>query len=161
MDALIQAIRDSLAAITTPRFYETERGYQGELYAELRKRLPIIEMEGAIIEQEYQKRMKDHGFRIRPDLIIHVPFEGSGLGSRAEGNFVVIELKHRASLKNAHVDFANLSAMCEALDYPLGVFINIASTDTHFANYEGPHRERLLAFAVQLSGDGVVIHEQK
>lgn len=152
---ILKAISESLASINNPRFYETERGFQGELGAELRKRLSDFEIDGAIVEQEYQKRMRDHGIRIRPDIIIHIPFEGSGLADRTEGNFVVIELKHQASKEEAIADFQKLSDMCEALNYPLGVFINIASSKTYFDKYNGKLKERLHSFAVQIV-DGVV-----
>ena len=56
-----------------------------------------MDMQLIIVKQEYQKRMKEHGFRIRPNIIIHVPFKNTGFASRHEGNFVVIELKHRVT----------------------------------------------------------------
>jgi len=95
MDEILNIIRDSLSSIDNPHFYNTELGFQGELVAEIRKRLPELEIDGAIVQQEYQKRMKDHGFRIRPDIIIHIPFEQTSFNSRQEGNFLVIELKQK------------------------------------------------------------------
>ena len=62
--------------ITEPRFFATERGFQGELLAELRARLHEAYFPGdPVVEQEYQKRMREHDIRIRPDLIVHIPFE--------------------------------------------------------------------------------------
>ena len=159
MDQIIEIIRVSLSSIINPRFYDTERGYQGELGGELRNRLPLLELDGAIIEQEYQKRMIDHGFRIRPDIIIHVPFEYSTYTSRMEGNFVVIELKHQGTEEEALADYESLSSMCEILGYPLGIFINIDSDKTYFANYHGQLKERLRSFSVRLKGGQVVITE--
>lgn len=101
MEGLLNIIRESLSSIVNPHFFKTERGFQGELNSELRQRLPSLEIDGAIVEQEYQKRMREHGFRIRPDIIIHIPFEQSELNSRKEGNFVVIELK-KTRLKKKH-----------------------------------------------------------
>lgn len=159
MDQILEIIKASLSSITNPRFYETERGYQGELGGELRNRLPLLELDGTIVEQEYQKRMKDHGFRIRPDIIIHVPFERSIYTSREEGNFVVIELKHQGTENEALADYESLSRMCEVLGYPLGVFINIDSDKTYFDNYHGPLKERLRSFGVRLDGGQVIITE--
>ena len=34
-------LRDALQAITAPRFYETERGFQGQLLVELSRRLNL------------------------------------------------------------------------------------------------------------------------
>ena len=160
MDEILEIIRSSLSSITNPRFYETERGYQGELSAELRSRLPLLQLDGAIVEHEYQKRIKDHGFRIRPDIIIHVPFKYSNYTSRDEGNFVVIALKHQATEKKALIDYRNLSRMCEILGYPLGVFINIDSDETYFSNFQGPFKEKLYSFGVRLDSGQVVINEQ-
>jgi hypothetical protein len=54
-------------AVSTPRFFETERGYQGELLAELRAALLMLGLPGdAIVEQEYQKTFPKH--RITVDL---------------------------------------------------------------------------------------------
>lgn len=148
MDPILQAIHESLLAINNPRFFETERGFQGELSSELRNRLPAFELQGAIVEQEYQKRQKAHGFNIRPDIIIHIPFEGSGFSKRDEGNFVVIELKHKAAKSEAVEDYNKLSKMCEVLNYPFGVFVNIQSDQTYFENFEGKYKDRLCGFAV-------------
>lgn len=160
MEALIEVIRDSLSAIRNPRFYETERGFQGELLSELRSRLPSLELNGAIVEQEYQKRIKDHGFTIRPDLIIHVPFEGSDYVNRSEGNFVVFELKLRSNRINARNDYINLSQMCDVLGYPLAVFINIDSDETFFEECKGLCHGTFQAFAVKLANNKVLISEQ-
>ncbi|WP_444936532.1 hypothetical protein ACJJIW_01510 [Microbulbifer sp. JMSA004] len=161
MEELLKAIKDSLLGITNERFYKTERGFQGELNAELRNRLPGFELEGAIVEQEYQKRIPYHGFRIRPDLIIHVPFEGADLQSRSEGNFVVIELKHRATRSDARADYENLYKMCESLGYPTAVFINIDSDETYIEESIQPSQASIYAFAVRLRGGEVQITEQE
>lgn len=160
MDEVLQAIRDSLSAITNRRFYETERGFQGEFGSELRNRLKQLVMDDFLVEHEYQKTLKDHGIRIRPDLVIHIPFESSGFEARTEGNCAAIELKLRAEQEQANDDFTHLSTMCEKLGYPLGVFINVDSDQTHLTGYEGPYKERIRAFAVQLVDNEVLIHEQ-
>ncbi len=145
---MVSMIVDSLRSVRRARFFETERGYQGELLAELRARLPQAALPGdPIVEQEYQKRLFDHGIKVRPDIIIHVPTPAGG--NRRRGNFAVFELNLRAGQAEAREDFASLDAVLGALDYPLGVFVNIASTRTHAAHYSGTFRERLHFFAVR------------
>ena len=73
MNELLTIVRESLLAVSCPRYYETERGFQGALLAELNSRLPSLQLADAIVEQEYQKRMPEHGIRIRPG--------GKGVGS--------------------------------------------------------------------------------
>ena len=156
MNAVLHAIRESLRAVTQPRFFETERGFQGQLLVELNGRL---QCEGTVVEQEYQKRMCHHGFKIRPDIIAHVPYDPDRHRSRREGNFVVFELKLRADQDAAFEDFDRLSMMCAGLDYPLGIFINIDSFETHLERYAGEHRSPLHAFAVRLDDRRVVLNE--
>jgi hypothetical protein len=92
---------------------------------------------------------------VRPDIIIHVPTsEGH---SRRQRNFVVFELNLRAGPTEAQGDFANLDAVLAALDYPLGVFVNIASNHTRAAHYDGPFRDRLHFFAVRRHGVDVEV----
>lgn len=166
---MVQIIVECLKSVRRARFFETERGYQGELLAELRARLPQAGLPGhAIVEQEYQKRLPDHGVRVRPDIIIHVPTPDGR--NRRQGNFAVFELKRRAGQAEAREDFASLDAVLGALDYPLGVFVNIASFHTQAAHYCGRFGERLHFFAVRQAGrhielrhayyrDGAVIEE--
>jgi hypothetical protein len=67
-----------------PHFYEDERGFQGALYAELYRRLGEMAMlNGAILREEYQKRLGEHGLTIRPDIILHEPFNPARHQSRA------------------------------------------------------------------------------
>ena len=157
MDPLIQAIRDSICRVTHPRFYATERGFQGEFITQLNQLLPAVQPEGAIVEQEYQKRLPDHGITTRPDVILHVPFDASINDSRSEGSLVAIELKLAANQRLANQDFRRLAQMCDILDYTFRVFINIDSTETHLAAYTGPYEERLAAFAIQLHDGQIVI----
>ena len=144
-------IKESRARINHPRFYNTERGFQGMFLSELIQRLPCLQWKGPIIEQEYQKKMKDHGIRIRPDIIIHVLFDKSLHNTRTEGNFVVFELKLNASESEALQDLEKLSKMCEVLRYPLDIFINISTTTTHLSQFQGIYKEKLHAFAVILN----------
>jgi hypothetical protein len=156
MNAILHAFRESLLAVSHPRFFETERGFQGQLLVELNSRL---QCEGSVVEQEYQKRMRDHGLTIRPDIIAHVPFDPELHRSRREGNFVVVELKLRADQEAAFEDFGNLALMCAKLDYPLGIFVNIDSDATHLEQFDGDLKSRLHAFAVRLVDRRVAIYE--
>ena len=160
MDELLSIVRESLAAVSHPRFYETERGFQGAFLAELVRRLPTLSFKGAIVEQEYQKRMRPHGITTRPDIIIHVPFEDHRHKSRRQGNFVVFELKLNASAKTALPDYVHLANMCEVLAYPLGIFINIAASTAHLHLYQGPHKEKLYAFAVCIQAGQVEVRDE-
>ena len=106
----IAAIEEALGAIDEPRFFKTERGYQGELLAELRPRLKKAGFPGdPVVEQEYQKRIKAHRLKIRPDLIIHIPFERGKTEARTEGNFVAIEIKRDKN--DVETAFENLQLM--------------------------------------------------
>src|SRR5437588_9939027 len=156
---IIECIRDSLTTITAPRFYRTERGFQGELLVQLSRRLHLLDRE--IAEQEYQKRQRDHGLTVRPDIIIHEPFDPVRGGARTEGNRAVVELKLNATAAQAADDFESLAAMIQVLHYPLGVFVNIASTVTHASLVPAAVRGRVIAFAVTLQdGKPRVIEER-
>jgi hypothetical protein len=130
----LSVLRQSLENIREERFFQDERGFQGALLQELSQRVAHGAFPGdPIIEQEYQKRLPLHKIRIRPDIIIHVPFERGVSEGRGDGNFVAMELKRRATGKKAKEAFANLAQMKKALKYPLTIFINIDSEQTHAA----------------------------
>ncbi len=63
--------------------------------AQLTRRLQLPDY--AIVEQEYQKQADLHGMTIRPDIIIHDPFNPTRHHVRTEGNLAVVELKLRAT----------------------------------------------------------------
>lgn len=126
----------------------------------MRSSLKELEIDGAIVEQEYQKRMRDHGFRVRPDLIIHIPFEDAGFESRSQGNFVVVELKRRASRSSARADYQNLQRMCQELGYPLAIFINIDSNETFIDECSSSGYGAIHAFAVRFIEGEVQVIEQ-
>jgi hypothetical protein len=161
-EVFLDTLRDSMRAITNGRYFSTERGYQGQLIAELNSRLNISQnfQDNAVWEQEYQKQADKHGITIRPDIILHVPFETGIYNNRRTGNFIVIQLKRRASVRKAKEDFKKLNLMFEKLDYPLGIFINIDSARTFHDCYAGDYSERLYYFAVKLANDEVIIYEQ-
>jgi len=147
----LSGLEKALSNVTHSRYFETERGYQGALIAQLQNEMPSFNWEDAIIEQEYQKRIKLHGITVRPDILIHVPFDSDANNTRGEGNFVVFELKLNASESSALGDYNNLSEMCSLLNYPLAVFININSDNTYIENYEGEHKDKLVSYSVNLS----------
>src|SRR5262245_54107958 len=125
--SFLALVRAALAAISEPRLFATERGYQGELATQLTSRLPLARIWPGqpLVEQEYQKRAKLHGLRERPDIVIHVPFERGGLTNRKQGNFAVIELKRCASRRQAYRDFQKLAKVVRVLSYRYGIFINV------------------------------------
>ena len=144
---VVPLITDALRGVTHSRFFESERGFQAEFLANLREALPAAGLPGdAIVEQEYQKRLKEHGIRRRPDIIIHVPTPPGG--NRSQGNFAALALKLSAGVAKAREDFAGLDAILRTLDYPLGVFVNIASQKTHAEHYRGQFSDRIHCFAV-------------
>ena len=148
LDELIACVIESLAAITAPRLFQTERGYQGALLAQLDRRLRLPDH--AIVEQEYQKQAGVHGLTIRPDIVIHEPFNPARHAGRAEGNLAVIELKRKATPADAVADFESLRSMLELLRYRVGIFVNIDADTTHAELVPASIRGRVVCFAVAL-----------
>jgi hypothetical protein len=157
----LSVLHEALGNIREPRFFETERGYQGELLVQLAKKLKTAAFPGdPIVEQEYQKTMPLHGIKIRPDIVIHIPFERGHVESRDQGNFVAIELKRRSTENEARSDFANLAQMHEVLRYPLTIFINIDSEKTHSAACPQSIARQTVSFAVRLEDGKPVIRSE-
>jgi hypothetical protein len=159
-ETFLRGLENAILRVQNSRYFETERGYQGALIAELQNELSSFNWENAIIEQEYQKRFAPHGIRVRPDIIIHVPFDSDEHNTHGEGNFVVFELKLNARESAALTDLDNLSQMCSLLNYPLGVFININATSSHIENYMGENKDKLIGYSVTLS-DGQVSYTRE
>ena len=157
----LQIVREGLDSIHEGRLFDTERGYQGALVAQLETRLAqsSIWPGNPLVEQEYQKTIERHGLTLRPDIIVHLPFDRGGIPNRQEGNYAVIQLKLRGRLKKALNDYCKLALMCSVLHYSVGVFINIDSDATFFSDYEGEARVKLYAFAVRLRNGSVAIEE--
>jgi hypothetical protein len=146
---VLSVIRQAIRNVRNPHFFTTELGYQGELLAEIRGLLPYAQLpDSAVVQQEYQKRLGDHGIKARPDIIIHIPTEPGC--DRTQGNFVVFELNRSAGPTEAREDFTNLDIVMKALNYPLAVFLNIASGRTQAGYYNGLFKDRLHCFAVRL-----------
>jgi hypothetical protein len=142
---VIEAVVQALSAVTNARFFETERGFQGAFQANLAIALGDRVPPEAIVEEEYQKRIRIHGIRRRPDVIVHTPTQPGG--DRCAGNFAVFALKLRATPSEARQDFDALDAMFAALRYPFGAFINIGDDRTHAEQYGGAFPERIHSFA--------------
>lgn len=148
-DAILVSMNEALAACAHPRLFETERGFQGQLMVELSKRIHLPDQ--AILEQEYQKRLSFHGLTIRPDIVIHEPYDRTRHSSRTSGNIAVIELKLNASASEASADFASLAAMLNVLHYPLGIFVNIGSAETYGKLVPEGAKGRLVTYAVSFA----------
>ena len=127
----ITILRSAIERVRESRLFATERGYQGQLASEL-DRLLDVESGGftrPLVEQEYQKRADVHGITLRPDIVIHIPYDRGVSPSRRHDNYLVILFKLSAKQRLADEDFTKLSTICSRLDYPIGAFLNIASTD--------------------------------
>lgn len=154
---VLAGVRSALQSITAPRLFETERGYQGALLGQLDRRLQLPAR--VIVEQEYQKQAGRHGLNIRPDIIIHEPFDPERFADRTQGNVAVIELKLRATAAEAADDFKSLGLMLDVLRYPLGIFINIGADRTRAELLPQALQGRAICFAVGLLGTSVTVVE--
>lgn len=160
-DRFLRVFKESLEVITEKRFFSSELGYQGQLVTEPNNRLKVelVFSKKIVVEQEYQKTLKNHGIRIRPDIIIHVPYLIEAHSSRKEDNFVAIQLKLNATEEKAKLDFDKLDLLFERLNYPLGIFLNLNSNRTFFNSYIGDYKHRLHCLAVTLHREVVEIYE--
>ena len=156
----ISKLEIAISKVNHSRYFESERGYQGALIAALQHEMSEFIWDEAIIEQEYQKRIREHGIRIRPDIIIHVPFNPDSTNTRGDGNFVVFELKLNATESSAVTDYQNLSMMCDELNYPLAIFMNLNGSETYLNNYQGRNRNKIIAYSIKLV-DGTVQFEKE
>lgn len=132
VEKLLEVIIIALKQVQNPRFYCSERGYQGEFSSNLKALFGKnnIMPDETIVEQEYQKTIPNHGISHRPDTIVHIPFEKGRARTREEGNFVAIEFKLKANKRNALEDFSKLNDYINILKYPLGIFVNIGSQES-------------------------------
>lgn len=154
-EQLLSAVVASLTAVNAPHYYEDERGFQGEFYAQLHHRLrDMVLPEGAMLREEYQKKLSQHRLRIRPDIILHEPFNPDRHRGRDDGNHAVMELKRRATRRTADDAFASLIAMIATLNYPLGVFINVDSSRTWAELVPETYRPHIICLVVSLGENG-------
>lgn len=149
----------ALREIVHPRYYSTERGYQGELLRALHKRFPELVEDGGgyLVEQEYQKQKALHGIQSRPDIIIHQPFDDTKHANRREGNFAVIELKLRANKDVMQDAAAHLLEFMRILNYPIGVLVNINSDTTHLEPLTSVDERYVLTFATSIKENGIQV----
>lgn len=155
---IVEITTESLLAIHHIRYFHTERGFQGELIRELNNRIEGIFPPGTIAEQEYSKSISRHGTSQRPDIVLHVPAEYSGLGIK-ENNFAIFALKLNAESDDAIDDFNKMDIMFQQLNYQLGFFININSNKHHLEHYSGPYRSCIHGYSVLLNkGQPIVNH---
>ena len=156
----IKLIHAALVRVKAPRLYKSERGYQGESLSHLRENLPSSKRlcDYPLVEQEYQKRLKDHGLSIRPEIIIHCPFDPDEHESRRIGNLAVFEIKLRVSRATAHSVYERLTRVCDVLDYQLRIFINIGSGETHYEDSPAAQDDRILSFAAYMDGEQVTVN---
>lgn len=146
---MIPLIIEALQRVEHPRFFENERGFQGQFQANLQ--IAGAAPPNAIVEEEHQKTRTRHRIRRRPDIIIHIPTPDGG--NRRAGNFAVFNLKRAAGPAAAVKDFVALDALIEALDYELAAFVNIAGERTHADRYHGRFRDRIHFFSVWRDGN--------
>jgi len=157
---IIELTIESLKKINESRFYSTERGYQGRFQCALYQELDRnnILPNDAIIEEEYQKTIPNHGINQRPDIIIHIPVEHSGLENRKLNNFIVYALKKDVNKDKATADFKKLNEMLKKLDYDLGIFININGyPDTYLKYCEEEFKDRIHEFSVNFQNGKVFL----
>jgi hypothetical protein len=81
--------------------------------------------------------------------------------SRQDGNIAVIELKLNASQADAQGDFGSLGTMMAALHYPMAIFINIASDQTHASLVPDAAKGRITCFAVANRENRVQVIEDR
>jgi hypothetical protein len=150
-EAIVESTHEALASVVHPRFFHTERGYQGGFYCCLMRQFEekgLLDDERRVVEMEYQKTAS-HYMSQRPDAIYHIPVEVSG-ASVEENNYAVWAFKRKASASDAREDFEKLDEMMERLKYGLAFFIDINSDRHYLDAYNGPHRDRLWGGTVQL-----------
>jgi len=149
----------AMKQIALPRFFKSERGYQGIFYCKLYKEFKKcgIVNEDCIIEMEYQKSAR-HRIYQRPDIILHIPVEHSG-AVPTDNNFAVWALKARANKAAALEDFEKLNQMFTYLNYEIGFFVNIGNDFHHLNNYNGKFQDRLICFAVKLQNGNAIIKQ--
>lgn len=155
----LELVVTAFKTVSTPRFYKTERGFQGRFACALYKVLDArgIFPDDLIIEEEYQKSIKDHGIRLRPDLLIHIPVESSGIEGRDKNNFVAFAFKKNASANDAKSDFNKLEEIVEKLNYLLIIFVNLNSESALLKYYSGQYKDRIHGYAIEIGQNGQIM----
>ncbi len=154
----LNTLQKALENIHDENLFHDERGYQGALAQELRlHHVNALFSGNPAIQEAYQKTLAHHGIRIRPGIIIHIPFERGETEGRYQGNFVAIELKRHAGEKEAREAYSNLEKLKNSLGYPLTIFINIDSNQTHFAICPNDIIDQTICFAVRLENGKPIV----
>jgi len=139
----LSCIAEAVKQIRRRRYFNSERGFGGQLQANLERLLRENRVipEEAVVEEECQKRKDNHDMIYRPDIVVHIPIEAGITRSRKEGNFIAFELKLRANKEAALEAFKKLNAYLTKLHYELSVFVNINSDESfiELANNEKIH----------------------
>lgn len=159
IELLIEATLEAISKVRNPRYFCSERGYQGQFYCQLQS---ILEEQNIItadliLEMEYQKQVQNHHMTQRPDIILHIPSEVSGASS-TENNFCVWALKRGTNSTGAREDFEKLNMMMEVLNYPVGIFINIDSGRHFLESYDLSYKNRIAAISVLLQDDVLLVN---
>lgn len=142
------SIHRALAKVGHARFFENERGFQGELSRHLHEEMKGSLVGNEIFEEEHQKTTHKHNLKLRPDLILHVPFDPEEHESRCDGNKVVILLKRRATERTAKEQIRELKQYLNVLQYRIGVFVNIDSSRVYPDALSSEDCDRIICFAV-------------
>lgn len=158
-ELLIEATRQAISQVRNPRYFSSERGYQGQFYSQLQSILEAQNIITAdlILETEYQKRAATHSMTQRPDMILHIPREITQAAAN-ENNYCVWALKRNSTQEDAFDDFNKLDSMFSDLCYPWGIFINIASQNHFLELYRGDFPERIAGISVQLQDDELLVN---
>jgi hypothetical protein len=154
---IIKLLKGCANKITEDRLFYTERGYQGVLASLLSDKLKRYDIWPGkpLVEEEYQKCITKHKIQLRPDIIIHIPFERGVYEERNLGNLLVIMLKLNSSKKTALKDYDKLALICKKLDYLFAGFLNIGKPNSYFSSYQGSYRERMFGISI-IKRNGVI-----
>ncbi len=146
----------AVSLVRNPRYFRTERGYQGAFLAALGNELTAAGVvgHGVIPEEEYQKTFGRHGITDRPDIIVHIPTAPSSDSVRT-GNLAVYALKLQASADDAKDDFDKIDRIISHLNYAQAFFININSSESYLAEYSGPFNKKIHFISVLPDGSAL------
>jgi len=163
VEQIIRLLASSIKkTLTNERYWKSERAFQSEFYCFLKEQHETINLfpKGAILESEYQKKLDEHGLRLRPDLIVHMPTEITHANVR-KNNYLLIQFKVHATLRKAIADFKKINDLIRILDYPIGIFINVDSEGKEFlASYSrGEYKQRIHEISVyREDGETIIRH---
>jgi len=111
-----------LKKIFNPRFYNTERGFQGEFSSNIKAAMISCADNDYVLEEEYQKKYTIYNTKQRPDLIFHKPAIDSDV---TKNNIYVWLFKRNAKIADIKNDFTKFIELKNILKYRSGIFVNI------------------------------------